>query len=457
MEIGNRIRTRLNDRMVEKAVKKADRERDLMCARKKRYREREKHKMEPDIQKLMSLRMPVRMLDEVKSRAAQFGTPYQVMFKLLVEQGLLHIQQHGSLEVRAYTPEEERVWRLQQRALQGLEPRPPSPKKSTRKKAAVSVNGMRIPLPEDDSPVATPHDPISEQKTVATPPAPKAKPKKKEAVATVDTEAVATASLESIAGVATAPPSQEALQEELTKEPPHTSKASLLRAMLEEEQVPVSEPSMEGLVEALTTSSIPPSESGEELRIASEYTNGVHAPPLVLNHVASDVMSFFKEEQTTPVIDEPVDTPLEPLHDEEGVATALSAKNDELPSEPTLEEAVATPSEPQHDEPVATEPTTLFFDVATVLSSETPSEPVDTELKIESPTAQEIEAMLSGDSEVSAEASAEDLMEQVLNQFHSSEAQPGVATARASDEEERPPHVNSDLSEDDFAELLSSL
>ena len=64
----------------------------------------------------ITLRMPLGLLDVVKRRAPEFGMGYQTFIKALVQQGLFYLNENGSLTLAVESLEEERQWRAQQRA-----------------------------------------------------------------------------------------------------------------------------------------------------------------------------------------------------------------------------------------------------------------------------------------------------------------------------------------------------
>jgi len=51
-------------------------------------------------QKIISLRVSLEFLEVIRAKAQQWGLPYQTFLKLLVDQGLEHLDQHGSLTVQ---------------------------------------------------------------------------------------------------------------------------------------------------------------------------------------------------------------------------------------------------------------------------------------------------------------------------------------------------------------------
>ena len=78
----------------------------------------------PNQKQLISFWLAIEVLERTKERAAAFGLPYQTFMRLLIDQGHLYIDEHGSLNVPVKNAEEERALRTAQKraALKAMTP-----------------------------------------------------------------------------------------------------------------------------------------------------------------------------------------------------------------------------------------------------------------------------------------------------------------------------------------------
>lgn len=417
-------------------------------------------------QKLVAIRLPPQMIEDVKVQASRFDMTWQPFMRLLVLQGLHHLNEHNSLDIPTTSDAEAKALRAQQRAAfvaerkaeaaQEEQTSPPAPKQKRQKKGAPSDTPVATSNDHHTNGVSTEH--VEGEHLVATP--------MQEGVILDGTPFTEPRELGlgehtmEINGVVRTLVVQDTPNEEAP------SKAALLRALLEEHEGPApttpaapptasEEQEGQDIVTALTTSSIPPapprevftppgpdyslmqaSESGEEMAVLRDLPTYVRptAPEgstvhTTMNGSALAVSTLDKIVQSLPPkVDEP----------DEEITPELAAIF--FPEEEDTHGQVDVP-----DGPVP------------LMISTVDTAPVSEPVLSKEATSEEIDALLGGDSSVSGDIdlSAEDMMEAVLNQFGPSEAEPEVASAR----DESSPHLphTPESSEDDFQDLLNSL
>src|SRR5271165_4191210 len=128
-------------------------------------------------QKLVAIRLPPQMIEDVKVQAARFDMTWQPFMRLLVLQGLHHLSEHDSLDIPTTSDAEAKALRAQQRAAYVAERRaeqaaqeeqtsPPAPKQKRQKKGAPSGTPVATHAPTNGHTNGVATEPSSAQEAL---------------------------------------------------------------------------------------------------------------------------------------------------------------------------------------------------------------------------------------------------------------------------------------------------